>query len=204
MLHTNAVQPGTWTLLNEIMDLQMLSHFNLAGGTALALQLGHRISYDLDFFGTGDVALEEIKATIDAQHDATEMHRTEHILVLDIEGIKVDFVKYAYPLIEEPLKDKGLRLLSCKDIAAMKLDSIKGRGRKRDFFDIYFLLKIFDLPEMMRFHFEKYQEDTSFLILKSLVYFEDAENDPPVNLLVEGTNWETVKDTIKHQVNTFY
>ena len=200
MLYTSAIPSGTLSLLKNLMAIDELSEFNLAGGTALALHIGHRISYDLDFFGHTDIDLTEVLELLRPGYPLQEMHRTQNILALDINGVKVDFVKYAYPLIGVPQELEEIRLISIEDIAAMKLDAIKGRGRKRDFYDVYFLLKKFDLPSLLEFHLKKYGQDTRFLILKSMVYFDDAENDVPVQLLHEEISWEEVKTVITRQV----
>lgn len=197
MLYESTVSADTLSLLKNLMGINELNDYNLAGGTALALQMGHRLSYDLDFFGRGDMSIEEVTGLIPASYFIQEMHRTKNILVLDVDGIKVDFVLYKYPMIRPLLEEGGIRLFSIEDIAAMKLDAIKGRGRKRDFYDLYFLLNHYGLSELLAFHQEKYQQDTRFLILKSMSYFDDAENDPPVRLTGEEIHWEDVKSTIK-------
>ncbi len=200
MLSTSAIPSGTLSLLKNLMAIDELREFNLAGGTALALHIGHRISHDLDFFGHTDIDITEVLELLRPGYPLQEMHRTQNILVLDINGVKVDFVKYAYPLIGAPKEKEKIRLISLEDIAAMKLDAIKGRGRKRDFYDVYFLLKKFDLLSLLEFHLKKYGQDTRFLILKSMVYFYDAENDVPVQLLHEEISWEEVKTVITRQV----
>lgn len=203
MLHTATVHTDTLSLLKEIMSIEGLSGFSLAGGTALALHIGHRISYDLDFFGSPENDLDNLTSLLNPGFVFQEMHRTQNILILDINGVKVDFVRYNYPLIGNSKTEEGIRLLSVEDIAAMKLDAVKGRGRKRDFYDLFFLLERFELESLLDFHIRKYQQDTRFLILKSLTYFEDAENDGPVNLIDKGPNWNEVKQVITQHVSQF-
>ena len=105
------------------------------------------------------------------------MQKSKNINVFTIDGIKVDFVNYAYPWLQNIKKIDGIRLAGTKDIAAMKLAAITGRGRKKDFLDIYFLLKMYSLSEIISFYNEKYHDASTFLALKSLLYFEDAEQD---------------------------
>jgi len=183
------------------MAIEGLGDFNLAGGTALSLQIGHRTSYDLDFFATATISMEEVVSIVHDYRPFQEMHRTENIVVLDMEGIKVDFVNYRYPLIGNLRLEEEIRLLSLEDIAAMKIDAIKGRGRKRDFYDLYFLLKRFELGPMLELHRKKYQQDTRFLIMKSLIFFDDADHDAPVVLQEDDITWEEVKETIRYYVS---
>jgi len=201
MLHQSALQPATFSLLKKLMKIDALAEFDLAGGTALALRLGHRISYDLDFFGNVDMSINDILDALRDEYQYEEMHRTEHIVVLNINNIKVDFVIYTYPLLHEPVSIDGVRLLAIEDITAMKLDAIKGRGARRDFYDLYFLLKTYELSTLLDLHQEKYGQDNRFLILKSLVYFGDAEDDAPVNLIDSHVTWEEIKESIIYTVN---
>ncbi|MDQ3192197.1 MAG: nucleotidyl transferase AbiEii/AbiGii toxin family protein [Bacteroidota bacterium] len=185
------------------MSIDELASFNLAGGTALALQIGHRHSFDLDFFGSSALTIENVLLILKNKYSSREIHRTKNILITDIAGVKVDFVKYNYPLIGEVINEKGIRLLSIEDIGAMKLDAIKGRGKKRDFYDLYFLLQKFELSYLFELHLKKYQEDTKLLIIKSMIYFDDAEDDAPVQLLKSKVSWQEVKKFILEKVKLF-
>lgn len=165
MLYLDAVYSGTLGLLKEVMRVPDLHDFNLAGGTALALQIGHRLSVDLDFFGAVGFNADEILASIKT-----------------IEGI---------------------RLLSVQDVGAMKLAAIAGRGKKRDFYDIYFLLEYFSLKELINAYNNKYSDGSEFMVAKSLVYFEDAEMDEePV--LLQSIEWSVVKEKIRNEVYRCY
>ena len=133
----------------------------------------------------------------------TTLKSSQNILILDIDNIKVDFVNYRYlPL--KPIKIiDGIRLLSTTDIGAMKLAAIVGRGRKRDFTDLYFLLQAYNLRQLLDFYNEKYFDGSEMMVVRSLTYFEDAENDTVPELL-EIVSWETVKDTILKAVRELY
>jgi predicted nucleotidyltransferase component of viral defense system len=137
MLHAKTVTPATLELLNEICSIKELKEFNLAGGTALALQIGHRISYDLDFFGRRNFETTEILDLISLSRTTKILSQSKNILILTIDDIKVDFVNYKYPLISNTIEEKEIRLLSIDEITAVKLAAIAGRGRKRDFYDLY-------------------------------------------------------------------
>lgn len=203
MLYYETVRPSTLALLKKIMAVPELEDFNLAGGTALALQLGHRISIDLDFFGQSNLPLEEIISLLSERSKLTILTQSRNILVLNIEDIKVDFVNYKYPLLKPFQTLEGIRLVAPEDIAAMKLAAVAGRGRKRDFYDLYFLLQQFQLDELIQFYNDKYPDGSEFMIVKSLIYFDDAELDEDPILLKEA-DWQLVKTYITKEVNRLY
>ncbi|MBV5348522.1 nucleotidyl transferase AbiEii/AbiGii toxin family protein, partial [bacterium] len=123
------------------------------------------------------------------------LKQTQNIHIYLINGIKVDLVNYPYPWIEEINDRDQLRLAGKSDIAAMKLAAITGRGTRKDFIDLYFLLREFDLETMLRFYSEKFYDGSPFLVLKSLTYFEDAEQDPDPFMIGE-IEWQSVKERI--------
>lgn len=169
----------------------------------MALQIGHRVSVDLDLFGNRPFESLEI---LDELSDLAPLSimTSKHILILDVQGVKVDFVNYRYPLVAEPLLVDGLRLLTLPDIGAMKLAAIAGRGRKRDFYDLFFLLQQFNLEELMGFYRKKYDDGSEFMVARSIVYFDDADQDDDIRLLGKQVKWETVKKTIQNLVKEKY
>lgn len=203
MLHTKTVGTDTLTLLKELMAMGILKDFNLAGGTALALQIGHRTSTDLDFFGKTDTDLSLIKTEISAGYDYKIVQDTKNILIGFINGIKVDFVRYKYELLAPLVIEDNIRLLSVKDIACMKLAAITGRGKKRDFFDLFFILKQFSLSELLEMYETKYYDGSLQLVLKSITYFEDAEGDEDP-FMFENLPWKEVKDSIETAFKNYY
>ena len=199
MLHYETVYPDTLGLLKMLMENIDLSDFNLAGGTSLSLQIGHRLSYDLDLFGVSNLTTDEILEIVEP-FSPQLLSQSKNILILNINDIKVDFVKYRYlPISPVCIYDENLRLLDLPDIAAMKMAAIVGRGRKRDFTDIYFLLQRFTMEEMIGFYNQKYPDGNTFLVLRSLTYFEDANQDEGLNLLIQ-VDWQTVKTEILNAV----
>ncbi len=180
------------------MQLPGLQGFNLAGGTALALQIGHRISVDLDFFG--EVEFEALDI-IDAIRDIAEVKiisQSRAILILNTSGVKTDFVRYRYPLLNPVVNIDGLRLLSTLDIGAMKLAAITNRGRQRDFFDLFYLLRTHTLKELLNAYNTKYADGSEFLVMKSIIYFDDAEEDDLPAVFDSSVNWTLVKRTIEN------
>lgn len=203
MLYLEAVYPSTLDLLKKIMAIPELSDFYLAGGTALALQIGHRVSVDLDLFGKTDIDFGEVLELLSPISSPVMMSQSKSVLVLNISGVKVDFVKYKYELLS-PIKihDK-IRLCSIPDIAAMKLAAIAGRGKKRDFYDIFFLLQQFNLKKLIEFYNQKYPDGSEFIVVKSLSYFEDAEGDEEPELLI-NTDWNSIKRFISQEVRATF
>ena len=202
MLYLKAVHPDTLSLLINLQQEPLLTPFYLAGGTALALHLGHRKSFDLDLFGQSRLPIEELAGLLKSYPDARELLRSKNITVWSIADVKVDIVNYHYAPIGKPIEENGLRLLSIEDIAAMKLEAIKGRGKKRDFYDLFILLQKYSLKELLSYHQKKFKDDSTFLIVKSLTFFEDAEADPPIIALTHKPDWENVKRTISSEAAT--
>lgn len=128
MLHTKSVEPKLLELLNFLMEEELFKEFVLVGGTALALQIGHRLSVDLDLFGKSEINHDDFLLTLSKAGHVQTLKKSKHMLIIALNGIKVDFVNYAYPLINPIIKEGNIRLASIQDIAAMKLNAIAGRG----------------------------------------------------------------------------
>lgn len=195
MLQVQTVSPELLELLKQIMKSEFFSDFILVGGTALALQIGHRNSIDLDFFGNFEIDESEILTELEKFGNVMKSASSKNILVCTVNDIKVDFVNYKYPFLDNHINIEGIRMASPKDIAAMKLNAIEGRGTKKDFIDLFFLLNQFSLVEMIEFYNQKYVDHTDFMMLKSLTYFSDADLLPQPKMFVDF-NWENCKSKI--------
>ena len=189
MLYLETVESSTLELLKKLQRLPVLEQTRLVGGTALALQLGHRKSIDLDFFGTVDCEAEYLRESIAGIASLTILKESPHIHIYIVDGIKVDIVNYKYPWLDDVVLEQGLRLASVSDIAAMKITAIIGRGTKKDFIDIAFLLHHFSLEEILHFYAAKYNDSSVFMAMKSLAYFDDAEADPMPDMFV-NQSWQ--------------
>jgi hypothetical protein len=202
MLHTKAVERNTLELLKSLMQKDYLSGFFLAGGTALALQIGHRKSVDLDLFTNVDFDSDLILAKLLNDYNPTVLLKMPQTLICTINQIKVDFIRYRYPLIR-PLKElQGIRMAETDDIAPMKLDAITGRGSKKDFFDLFFLLKLYKITALLDLYKEKYSHQTVFHVIRSMAYFKDAENDPDPLIVGEKVGWTEVKKAISKEIQS--
>ena len=195
MLHLETIEPKTLELLRKLQSLSIFENSRLVGGTALALQLGHRKSIDLDIFGKIAATPEEIQETC-SEVGSLEISKTsKNINIYWVDGIKVDCVNYPYEWLEECRVLDGVRLASISDIASMKISAIINRGTKKDFIDLHFLLKEMSLNHILDLYDQKYTDGSRFIAIKSLTYFEDAESDP-MPYMFEDVTWEDVKKSI--------
>lgn len=203
MLSIQTVQPDTLELLKAISAQPEVEELRLVGGTALALQYGHRQSVDLDFFGKLPEDKDELIDVVRRVGDVTVLNRSKIILQMVVNQVKVDFVDYSrYPWIDEPILGDGFVLASDKDIAAMKINAIMGRGTRKDFIDLYVLLQHYSLTQIMDFYRQKYPEFSEYRALISMTYFDDAEmQDMP--LMFIKTPWESMKTSIIQAVEAY-
>ena len=178
--------------------------FYLAGGTALALQIGHRDSLDFDFYTEKKFDSQKLREEFDKRFEKVqEIYIAEGTLGLEVDGIGVSFFKYPYPLIRPLEKMESICLASKEDIAAMKIIAISQRGKRRDFVDIYFLITEFGLEKIIEFVKEKYPMFNIYVGLQGLVYSKDADEDPEKGRfrLLKEVEWEGVKDYILKETN---
>ncbi len=192
--HREVISAQVECSLHDLQTLGVLERCYLAGGTGLALHLGHRRSHDLDFFSRDPV---EPEALIRRMKDlagfalASQAPDTLHVTV---HGIKVSLLVYPYPLLFEFAKFLGVNVADPRDIACMKLSAIASRGTKRDFVDLYLMAKQRGLNQLLEWFKQKYAEVNHSLthVLKSLTWFEDADKEPMPDLLAP-LSWEDVK-----------
>lgn len=206
MLHEEAVDNRLMVILNKLMSIHELNNFSLVGGTALALQFGHRKSEDLDFFCpvAEEINFLKIESEIEKAFPESKSFSGSKIsMAFYINEIKVDFVYYPYKNIRKEITEENIRMFSREDIAAMKIKTVGNRGLKKDFFDINELLNYFSLKEMFSFFQEKYNNSDYGHYLRSLTYFEDAEKSPEPRIL-NHLSWEQVKQNIQRAVQDFF
>jgi len=172
--------------------------FSLAGGTSLALRFGHRVSVDLDFFTVEEFDAEALLRQLELPRECV-VDRASGTLQLLWQGVKIDFLRHAYPLLETPVVLDGIGMLALPDVAAMKLNAITNRGSKKDFFDLTMLLESRNLPELLDAYCRKYSVSNKFMAIRSLAWFDDAEAEPdPESLAI--LSWPAVKATISAAV----
>ncbi len=199
MLFTATVKPELLELLNAMMNESTFDSFVLVGGTSLALQYGHRDSIDLDFFGNQPIDEDLFLSKLSLLGCVQMIKKSDNVLICSVNDIKVDLVSYPYTWIGPVIHVNKLRLASDRDIAAMKLNAIAGRGSKKDFIDLYFILQRFSLNEVISFYNEKYPDGSLFMVLKSLSYFEDADLELSPKMYID-VQWDEIKAFISEQI----
>jgi hypothetical protein len=196
-VHWEAVTPELRQLLQFMGTYPFVERFYLAGGTALALRLGHRRSIDLDFFSNVDTVSratrQEILRSL-VPSGAQAIEATEGNLLLDVHGIHVGFFSYSYPLLDPTEDVEGVAVAGIADIGLMKLDALISRGARKDFYDLYWIAQQLPLADLLEMGGKKYPyaRDFEWLAVEGLVYFDNAERDVQP-LLLEDVPWEEVK-----------
>jgi len=206
MLHLKTVEPNTFSVLTQLMDMPALQGFSLVGGTALSLLYGHRRSVDLDLFSDQPFENAIIINALQEKFKASFVYRTTNPqfgIFGFVNGAKVDIVRHPHPLIRPQLNRENIRMFSTEDIIAMKVQAILGRGKKKDFWDIAELLRHFSVADFISFHKEKYSTQSLLIsVPHAIIYFADAEEDEdPVSL--KKQTWESVKDFINAKVSAY-
>lgn len=199
MLHDTAVSIAVREVLAEISRPLAEVGFSLAGGTSLALRRGHRLSVDLDFFTT-DAFDSDAMARLPQALGGEVSDRGPGMLQWLIKGVKVELLRHDYPLLSGPETLRGIRMWSLADVGAMKLNAITNRGSKKDFFDLHELLRDDPLTVWLERYCAKYSVANSFMVIRSLAWFEDAESEPdPV--VFGSTTWSDVKRAVGHAIS---
>ncbi len=206
MLHTKTVESRTLSLLKKLMSINELKDFYLVGGTALALQYGHRLSIDLDLFTTTGYSYRAVVDCLkkafgnDFQYEEKE---SNFGIFCFINNIKVDLINYKHPQIDEGIFEEGIRQYSSKDIAAMKIQAILGRAKKKDFWDLAQLLERYSVSEIISYYSKKFPSQQLLIsIPQAITYFDEAEeSEDPISL--KDQTWESVKKIIQQKVNDY-
>lgn len=196
--HWETVTPTMRQVLEVVGQSDLVPDFYLAGGTALALQIGHRRSIDLDFFSATDEVRPETHrraARALARFQPAVVEATWGNLVFaTADGLRVGFFGYGYPLIEPTTSVVGTLLASLADIGLMKLDALATRSGRKDFCDLYAIAQHISLRELLDRAPEKYAgfRDFEAMVVRRMAYFERAEQEE-MPAMLEPVNWETVK-----------
>ena len=183
----------------------MPGRFYLAGGTGLALQLGHRRSEDLDFFTTELFNTDVLLNKINPEHT---LYVTEGTVHCEHRGIKLSFLFYKQPLLYPTIKWHSIEIADWKDIVAEKFEAISQRGSKKDFYDLYAVLKLkLSIAEACQIFKERFSASdlNMYHVLKSIVFFEDAEDEPAPIILMSGREWEweSIKGFFEQNISKF-
>ncbi|MBK8338909.1 MAG: nucleotidyl transferase AbiEii/AbiGii toxin family protein [Flavobacteriales bacterium] len=182
--------------------------FYLAGGTALALQIGHRDSIDFDFFSEREfdtARLFELLVSAFLGIPLVKVQDERHILtVVAASRIKLSFMRYPYPLLRPLVRSEHFDLADIADIGCMKLSAITGRGTMKDYIDLYFILQRFTLNELLALCAVKLPQLDRALILKALVYFEDLDQEPIRYVKEHELPFDEVKKFLRAKASKAY
>ncbi|HJN51047.1 MAG: nucleotidyl transferase AbiEii/AbiGii toxin family protein [Pseudomonadales bacterium] len=197
-MHPKVLSKNAWKTVRQLVADGLVNSWTLAGGTGLALQLGHRYSDDLDFFREDTFDVERLIGELARIGQVRIQSRTQDTLHVFLDDLRVSFLTAQAPLLFPGIGYRGLMLADSRDIAVMKMIAIGGRGSRKDFIDLCFILdsgssieSIFGLIGQ-RFANVDYNE---YHLQKSLVWFEDAEVEP-MPAMIRELPWTSVKTKI--------
>jgi len=201
-MFTNAVSPDTLRGLEKLGKSGVLGNSYLAGGTALALQLGHRVSLDMDFFTRERFVELSLVNGLKGIGEFVPDQAEEQSILGTFGQTKFSIFYYEYPLVSATIEFEGLQLASPPDIAAMKLLAISDRGVTRDFVDLYYLRHYFPLEQVFDWYGQKYSnlEERKYHLLRGLSYFEDAEAEGRMPRMIKTVDWDEVKRYFEGEV----
>lgn len=192
------ISKQTRSNLEILSSADFIKKFYLAGGTAAALQLGHRISEDLDFFSEKEFLPDNLIESLRSSGELIIDKKLPDTLLGGFNETKISFFHYPYPMLYEFSSFLSVDLASLVDIACMKIDTVASRGLKRDFVDLYFIMenRNYKLGQLLTFFQEKYSGVKYNLnhIKKSLIYFDETNGDPDPNILMSNYSWQKIKE----------
>lgn len=200
-MFTKTLLPDTLRAIQLVSGFPEIKKAYLAGGTALALQIGHRISFDLDFFTQHEFNESEMSAKLASYPEFVQDGTSKWTVWGKIGETKFSMFYYKYPLLSKTISFEGICLAGLADIAAMKIHAIEARGTRRDFIDLYFLAKKYTFEEILNFYQKKYAllEDHLYSILRALDYFEEAEQEKQMPRMLVEIDWEKVKEFFRKE-----
>ena len=192
--HPQVLPEGWLEAASQLDSSGVTAGFYLAGGTGLALEFGHRVSVDLDLFTEDHFQPHAIRDRLREAPALRTIQMAPDSLDLEIFGVKISFLRYPYPRLFPTRRFMALEVADPRDIACMKLDAVASRGSRRDFIDLYFLLREYKLPELLELFDAKYAAASPNRVhmAKALTYFADAEDEPPPHMLATA-DWDRVK-----------
>ncbi len=201
-MHPKVIGTDGWATVRKLTGAGCAEGWTLAGGTALALQLGHRISRDLDFFRPDGIDQDALLGDLTTLGRVRIQGRSEGTLHLSLDGLRVSFLRAQAPLLFPGTPYRDLVLADPRDIAVMKVIAIGGRGSRKDFIDLFFFLRgggsLDTVFELIRRRFARLDYN-EYHLLRSLVYFDDAETEP-MPRLIRRVSWREIKAAMVAEV----
>ena len=202
-MHTQAsvVRPEALRVLRRLMADELFEGHVLVGGTALALQYGHRLSVDLDLFSRKPFDSGEYQDHLVERYSWKLSRIGMNLLMGYASEVKIDFVRHDYAWVRPLVVEQGIRMASPYDIAAMKLNAISQSGqRQKDFYDVYILLEHLCADEMAEAYEEKYPNSNRLIALRSLTYFGDVDFAREPALMARPIEWSAVTRRLRRAV----
>lgn len=176
MLHKETVNPKTLDLIQRLLSDERLREFVLVGGTALSLQVGHRVSIDIDLFTDKPFDSKDLSEHLTKHYQTESLRTLKNGIFCFIDGIKVDIMSHQYPWVGTFIHDEGVRMIGLEDIAAMKLNAIVQSGsRLKDFVDVYVLLNHLSFNQMYAAYQRKYPEPNRAVVQNAVLYHVDIK-----------------------------
>jgi hypothetical protein len=194
-MHPKVLSAPAWELVADLSSRKLLEDWTLGGGTGLALQFGHRLSADLDFFRFRPSELDHLPGRLSDIAPLEILDRAAGTLHVRVGGIRLSFLGLEVPLLHRGIHYRGFTVGDVRDIAALKLVALGGRGSRKDFIDLYFYLRQTPGLDQLFEHLERRDPGIDwnrFHLLKSLTFFEDAEQEPMPRML-KKVDWTEVK-----------
>ncbi len=193
MLHKETIEAETLDLIYRLVADENLKRFNLVGGTALALMIGHRISVDIDLFTDTEFDAEKLASILSAKYRVNNLEVEKNTINCFIEDIKVDCIAHCYPWLQPPNEIEGIRFASLEDIAAMKFNAIVQDGsRVKDYMDMYVMLEKKSLSELLSCYENKYPNVSWKTASKALLYHDEVKQTQHLELMRKDVSWSNV------------
>lgn len=201
MLYKETVETTTLELLASLQQEEILKDFFLVGGTALSLQIGHKISIDLDLFTQKPFGTENVLTVLEKKYNYHLDFQSKNSLKGEIGGVKVDLIAHQHPLCQDLIIINNIRMATLLEISAMKLNAIMVNGtRLKDFVDIAFLSGFLSLNDMIKAYEIKYQTRNTITIIKSVSYFSDINYNEPIKLVATNFEWFLIENRLRQIV----
>jgi hypothetical protein len=199
--HPEVINQETARALRELGRTGLLGELYLAGGTGLALRLGHRRSRDLDFFSSGPFDPNRATERLRGLADLQILAKSVGTLHASVAGTKVSFMEYSYPLLFPVEMFQEVSVADPRDIACMKVSAIASRGTRRDFIDLYAVARVHGLKQVVEWFDNKFQEArlSRIHVFKSLTFFDDARQEPMPEMLT-AYSWDMIEDFYTSEV----
>ncbi len=202
-VHLDILNESQKKVLSQLAYALAGTEFYMAGGTALALHIGHRLSIDFDWFITTFENPEKLFQRLEDCGIVFDIKSVDiGTVYMEIDTVQVSFIGYKYPMLHPPmmLPHEGVKLAGTDDIACMKLSAIASRGSRKDFIDLYFLINFFrSLEDYLKLYMQKYQNRDVGHVIRSLVYFQDAEAEPET-IILKPFDWQDMKANLEKWV----